>query len=244
MTEYSLVCLSDGVRLDKFLAESEAGLSRSAAVGLIEEGRVLVNGNTAAKKLKLKAGDRVELSVPDPVEYAVDDFTDILTFSFDDGTTLRLEFEEYNWVKDGKKRCHVEGLGPLRSLLEGLLDNDGNTEGQAAMKMLIGETEVPVTWEDNKSVAALRELLPLTVQMSMYGGFEQVGSVGQSITRDDHETITDYGDIVLYSGDQIVVFYGTNTWAYTRLGHIDLSQDELEELLGNGDVTITLMEDQ
>ena len=69
MTEYSLVCLSDGVRLDKFLAESEAGLSRSAAVGLIEEGRVLVNGNTAAKKLKLKAGDRVELSVPDPVEY-------------------------------------------------------------------------------------------------------------------------------------------------------------------------------
>ena len=80
--------------------------------------------------------------------------------------------------------------------------------------------------------------------MSMYGGFEQVGSVGQSITRDDHETITDYGDIVLYSGDQIVVFYGTNTWEYTRLGHIDLSQDELEELLGNGDVTITLMEDQ
>ena len=129
-------------------------------------------------------------------------------------------------------------------LAERLINNDENTEGQAAMKMLIGETEVPVTWEDNKSVAALRELLPLTVQMSMYGGFEQVGSVGQSITRDDHETITDYGDIVLYSGDQIVVFYGTNTWEYTRLGHIDLSQDELEELLGNGDVTITLMEDQ
>ena len=185
-----------------------------------------------------------DMTVGDAVKYAVDDYTDILTFSFDDGTMLRLEFEEYNWVKDGKERYHVEGLGPLRSLLEGLLDNDGNTEGQAAMKMLIGETEVPVTWEDNKSVAALRELLPLTVQMSMYGGFEQVGSVGQSITRDDHETITDYGDIVLYSGDQIVVFYGTNTWEYTRLGHIDLSQDELEELLGNGDVTITLMEDQ
>ena len=185
-----------------------------------------------------------DMTVGDAVKYAVDDYTDILTFSFDDGTMLRLEFEEYNWVKDGKERYHVEGLGPLRSMLEGLLDNDGNTEGKAAMKMLIGETEVPVTWEDNESVAALRELLPLTVQMSMYGGFEQVGSVGQSITRDDHETITDYGDIVLYSGDQIVVFYGTNTWEYTRLGHIDLSQDELEELLGNGDVTITLMEDQ
>lgn len=185
-----------------------------------------------------------DMTVGDPVEYAVDDYTDILTFSFVDGTTLRLEFEEHNWVKAGKERYHVEGLGVLRNLLEGLINNDENTEGQAAMKMLIGETEVPVTWEDNESVAALRELLPLTVQMSMYGGFEQVGSVGQSITRDDHETITDYGDIVLYSGDQIVVFYGTNTWAYTRLGHIDLSQDELEELLGNGDVTITLMEDQ
>lgn len=81
--------------------------------------------------------------------------------------------------------------------------------------------------------------------MSMYGGFEQVGSVGQSITRDDHKTITDYGDIVLYSGVRSDrCFFGTNTWEYTRLGHIDLSQDELKELLGNGDVTITLMEDQ
>ena len=54
---------------------------------------------------------------------------------------------------------------------------------------------------------------------------------------------TDYGDVVLYSGDQIVVFYGSNSWAYTRLGHIDLSQKEMSDLLGNGDVTITLTED-
>ena len=54
---------------------------------------------------------------------------------------------------------------------------------------------------------------------------------------------TDYGDVVLYSGDQIVVFYGSNSWAYTRLGHIDLSQEEMSDLLGNGDVTITLTED-
>ena len=48
------------------------------------------------------------------------------------------------------------------------------------------------------------------------------------------------GDIVLYSGNQIVVFYGSNSWAYTRLGHIDMTQEELTELLGNGDVEITL----
>ncbi len=117
------------------------------------------------------------------------------------------------------------------------------TEENAEMKMFIGETEVPVTWEINGSVKALKELLPLTIQMSMYGGFEQVGSIGQSITRDDHQITTNYGDIVLYSGNQIVVFYGSNSWAYTRLGHIDLSQEEMKDLLGNSDITISLKED-
>ena len=121
-------------------------------------------------------------------------------------------------------------------------------EGQEAeaMKMWIGETAVAVTWEDNDAVRALRELVaeqPLTIEMSMYGGFEQVGPIGHSITRNDQQIKTDYGDVVLYSGDQIVVFYGSNSWAYTRLGHIDLSQEEMTDLLGNGDVTITLTED-
>ena len=66
------------------------------------------------------------MTVKDPVQYAVDDYTDILTFGFADGTTQRVEFEEQNWVKDGKERYHVEGLGVLRSLLEGLMDNAGS----------------------------------------------------------------------------------------------------------------------
>ena len=74
----------------------------------------------------------------------------------------------------------------------------------------------------------------------MYGGFEQVGSIGQSIVRNDRQTDTHYGDIVLYSGNQIVIFYGSNSWAYTRLGHVNLSQQEMRNLLGNGDVSITL----
>jgi hypothetical protein len=49
------------------------------------------------------------------------------------------------------------------------------------------------------------------------------------------------GDIVLYAGDQIVLFYGSNSWAYTRLGHMELSHAELKELLGNGDVTIRII---
>ena len=113
-------------------------------------------------------------------------------------------------------------------------------EAGESMTLLIDGKECPVEWEDNESVEALKELCPLTIQMSMYGGFEQVGSIGSSITRNDKQTTTDYGDIVLYSGNQIVVFYGSNSWAYTRLGHIEMTQEELTELLGNGDVEITL----
>ena len=114
---------------------------------------------------------------------------------------------------------------------------------EAEMKLLIGETEVPVTWEENASVEELRTLLPLTIEMSMYGGFEQVGPIGQSITSDDQQITTAYGDVVLYSGDQLVIFYSTNSWVYTRLGHVELSQEDMTDLLGNGDVTITLAED-
>ena len=108
----------------------------------------------------------------------------------------------------------------------------------------IDGVQVGVDWEENESVAALRELAalnPLTIQMSMYGGFEQVGPLGTGLPRRDVQTHTHYGDIVLYSGNQIVIFHGSNSWAYTRLGHIrDLSQAELKELLGQRDVTITL----
>ena len=112
------------------------------------------------------------------------------------------------------------------------------------LKMKIADTDVSVEWEDNESVEALRELAqdgPLTVQMSMYGGFEQVGYLGANLPRNDAQTVTKSGDIVLYSGDQIVVFYGSNSWAYTRLGHImDKSDEEMTQLLSNGDAVITL----
>lgn len=112
------------------------------------------------------------------------------------------------------------------------------------MTLIINSIPVTAQWEENESVAALTELVknePLTIQMSMYGGFEQVGPIGQSLPRDDQQTTTQAGDIVLYSGNQIVVFYGSNSWAYTRLGHItDKTPQELKELLGNGDIAIKI----
>ena len=112
------------------------------------------------------------------------------------------------------------------------------------MKLQIEETQVTVAWEENDAVDALRELVrekPLTIRLSMYGGFEQVGPIGTSLPRDDRQTTTAAGDIVLYAGNQIVLFYGSNSWAYTRLGHItDPDSAGMEELLGQGDVSITL----
>ena len=126
---------------------------------------------------------------------------------------------------------------------EVVMETHMTDEEKQTMKMKIGDKEVPVTWEENDSVNELKELTekgPLTIQMSMYGGFEQVGPIGQSIVSDDQQTTTHAGDVVLYASNQIVVFYGSNSWAYTRLGHVDLPRKEMEDLLGNGDVMLIL----
>ena len=137
------------------------------------------------------------------------------------------------------------GAAPAEELHAAEQTHDSNTESEEVemMRMKIGETDVEVAWEDNEAVAVLKELARdgLRIEMSMYGGFEQVGSIGQSLPRADSQTTTQAGDIVLYSGNQLVVFYGSNSWAYTRLGRIaDKSASELSELLGKGNVVITL----
>lgn len=122
------------------------------------------------------------------------------------------------------------------------------TKMEKTLRLRINDTDVTVDWEENESVKTLSELVsaePLTVQMSMYGGFEQVGSLGTSLPRNDVQTTTQSGDIVLYAGNQIVVFYGSNAWAYTRLGHItNVSAEDMTKLLANGDVVITLSLEQ
>lgn len=109
------------------------------------------------------------------------------------------------------------------------------------MNIAVDGVNLPVEWENNRSVNALKEILPLSVNMHRYGGFEQVGELGKSLPRDDKRITTSAGDIVLYSGNQIVIFYGSNTWAYTRLGKIaGKTQAELTSLLGGKDVTLTI----
>ena len=124
-------------------------------------------------------------------------------------------------------------------------DNQTTKEDETAnMKLIleINDIEVDVIWTDNDSVRALKNLAKdeLTINMSKYGGFEQVGSIGSALPSSDTIITTNPGDIVLYSSIQIVLFYDSNTWSYTKLGHINLSKSELTDLLGDEDVVITL----
>jgi hypothetical protein len=109
------------------------------------------------------------------------------------------------------------------------------------MKLYIDEIELEVSWEDNDSIRELKEILPITINMHEYGGFEQTGMVGQNIVRNDKQIDVIPGDIVLYNGNQISVFYSTSSWSYTRLGHItNKSNSELNALLNKESVTFVL----
>ena len=110
------------------------------------------------------------------------------------------------------------------------------------LTLKIDDIEVDVIWADNDSVKALKNLAKdgLNINMSKYGGFEQVGSIGSALPSADTRITTIPGDVVLYSSNQIVIFYGSNTWSYTKLGHINLSKSELTDLLGDEDVVTTL----
>ena len=97
------------------------------------------------------------------------------------------------------------------------------------------------TLADNTSAEAFAELLksgPLTVSAHDYGSFEKVGDLGTTLPRNDEQITTSAGDIILYQGNQITVYYAENSWSFTRLGRID-DPSGLRDALGDGDVTIT-----
>ena len=110
------------------------------------------------------------------------------------------------------------------------------------LKLYIDDINIDVTWENNASVNELKELETITVNMHQYGGFEQVGSIGKTIASNDKQITTNPGDIVLYSSNQIVIFFGSNTWSYTKLGHLNLNQDELNNLLDKESVVVRIGE--
>lgn len=139
--------------------------------------------------------------------------------------------------------------GASRDTVEAWIDSLGlelNKGEDTAMNKLTvsfsGHTYT-ATLEDNATAEAFAQLLQskggsMTIPMREYGGWEKVGSLGQTLPRNDTQTTTAAGDFVLYSGNQIVLFYGSNTWDYTRLGRLD-DPSGLQDALGSGNLDIT-----
>ena len=139
----------------------------------------------------------------------------------------------------------------ITSWLEQLNVNSNNNNGEKDMstntlKLMVGGKTFTATLVENTSTEALKERLaqgPLSIRMSDYGDMEKVGSLGMSFPRNDGQTTTAPGDLILYQGNSFVIYYDSNSWNFTRLGKVDgiSTRDEMLELLGGkGDVTVTL----
>ena len=117
-------------------------------------------------------------------------------------------------------------------------------ESMNTVYIKVNNNVLNIELEENSATIELKERLKngdIVVNAHEYGGFEKVGDLGFSLPREDTNITTSAGDIVLYQGNQISLFYNSNSWSYTKLGKIqNISSSELESILGNGDVTITI----
>lgn len=131
------------------------------------------------------------------------------------------------------------------------IENEGQNDGKDVFAMTdnritikAGDAEMSATLCDNSSAKALLSLLKkgdLVVEMNDYGDMEKVGPIGSDLPTNDVRFTTEPGDLVLYQGSMLVIYYDDNTWNFTKLGHIDdLTQTKLKEILGDGDITVTL----
>ena len=142
-----------------------------------------------------------------------------------------------------KNQTRSTDANPLTTILSDTKSTEDSKLMNKVLTLKINNQEVDVSWLDNNSVEELKKLAEdgLTINMHMYGDFEHVGSIGSTISSADTNITTSPGDIVLYQLNQLVIFYGSNTWDYTKLGHINLSKSELNDLLGNDDVSMMLI---
>jgi hypothetical protein len=111
------------------------------------------------------------------------------------------------------------------------------------IQITVGSTTLTAIPEENSSADAFLALLqngPVTVSMSDYAGMEKVGLLGTSLPRNDTQISVGPGDVILYQGNQITIYYGTNSWSFTRLAVIEgATKDGLLDVLGAGDIEVT-----
>lgn len=155
--------------------------------------------------------------------------------------TIRGYEPDATWL-EGRR---FSGTSQVESWVNGLDLPKATQEEANQMYVQVGDTVWTATLEDNPSTTALKELLakgPLSVDMHDYGGFEKVGDIGTTLTRTDRQITTKPGDIILYQGSSITIYYDENSWNFTLLGHLDgVADAELREVLkaGGEDVRVT-----
>ena len=180
------------------------------------------------------------------------------SYDFSDKTVIPFCTSASSGIATSEK--NIKALVPIGNQLEGRRFSSGATKEDVKawydtlplneeksdnkLKISVNGTELTATLEDNSSAQALTELLKqgnITVDMSDYGNFEKVGNLPQSLPKNDEKITTVPGDIILYQGNKITIYYAENTWDFTKLGHINnITQEELKTLLGDGDVTVSL----
>ena len=119
--------------------------------------------------------------------------------------------------------------------------DENEKKGEMKVTVQIGNQSFSATLEKNAAAQAFYEMVQkeaVHIDMREYSGFEKVGALGKTLPAEDEQTTTQAGDIVLYNSNQIVLFYGSNTWSYTRLGRVD-TLDGWEQALGSGDITVS-----
>ena len=121
---------------------------------------------------------------------------------------------------------------------------DESTLADNQIRVTVGSSSFIVNLEDNETAKALREMITdedLTISASNYGGFEKVCQLGKNLPRNDEQITTEAGDVMLYSGNQIVFFYGANSWSYTKIGKVEASSiEELESVLSGSETEVIL----
>lgn len=166
-------------------------------------------------------------------------------------STLNSYNNSINWVK-GNRFSSIATKNDIKNWIDSLnldkieqVDNIGDNSSMNEFIVEVNNRKLVVEAENNSAVKALIEKLKesdVVVNAQDYGNFEKVGELGFSLPREDKNITTEAGDIVLYQGNQISLFYNSNSWSYTKLGKIkDITADELKNILGSGNVKITLM---
>ncbi len=164
--------------------------------------------------------------------------------------TLRSYNSSINWIP-GNRFSNSSKKEDIKNWIDGLnidkteqVNNIGDKKSMSEFIIEVNNRELIVKAENNSSSSALLEKLKegnITINASDYNNFEKVGELGFNLPTNDKQITTKPGDVILYQGNNICLYYNTNSWNFTKLGEVtNVDSNELKNILGDGNVTLTL----